>query len=164
MLPVYPNEVTSNLSLKRNSLGNRSPEQYVKVLLQLPVVDPRYQRDKFGTKCNFFVRDFLLLMGIELPHALATQHIKSWSLPGSPLQPMVIQDAVSNANWGSPTVFGLLEETGHSHVGVVLPQTPVNSPSELLIANVGASNFYGKTLPYAVPKAKLSLVRYFGAV
>lgn len=166
MLPPYPKLVTTLQSIKTNHPDNRSASSYVAAILQLPVSDPRYQRDPeppHATKCNFFTVDVLHVMGYPVGWMRAKGLIKLWRLNGGPLQKMVIQDAVSNANLGCPTVFGL-EEPGETwHVGVVLPQVATVNPADLLVANVGATNFYGRQLKYAVRKEDLSRVEFFGA-
>lgn len=163
MLPPYPELVTKLTTVKVNHPDNRSASAYVAAVLQLPVSDNRYQRDEFGTKCNFFGVDVLHVMGYPVAHMRAKGLIRLWRLAGGPIIRMVIQDALSNANLGCPTLFGL-EEPGETwHVGVVLPQPPTLKVEDLMVANVGARNFYGRQLKYAVQADDLKRVEFFGA-
>lgn len=164
MLPPYPEAVTKLTTIKVNNPKERSKEKYVQTLLQLPVSDRRYARDGYGTKCNYYVHDVLHVMGYPVAFMLARDYIRMWRLTGSFLQPMVLQDAIMNANLGCPTIFTLLEpEHEHSHVGIVLPQPSTGDIAQLQVTNVGVSNFYGRSLVWAVSRTDLPRVEFFGA-
>lgn len=163
VLPPYPRLVTELTTIKVNQQTKRSKGAYVTHVLQLDVHDGRYAKDEYGTKCNFYVHDVLHVMGYPVEYRLARQYLDDWRA-SSYMQPMVIEDAIHNANIGCPTVFGIREPDGlHSHVGVVLPQDPYSTLADLLVANVGASNFYGRPLRWAVAKARLLDVQLWGA-
>ena len=168
-LPVYPDRVTKNKNILVNHPDNRSPENYVKHLLQLPVTDPRYaKRDVTGdgvdeTFCNQYVIDALDVMGYSYPWMRAKQLITLWREGQGPMVKMVIQDAVTNANMGCPTIFALDNSGPTWHVGIVLPQPPVVKLQDLIVANVGASNFYGRQLVYGVKRTDVPRVELYGA-
>lgn len=162
MLPPYPRLVTELTTVKVNHPDNRSKEAYVRALLQLPVVDPRYAKDKYGTKCNFLGHDVMHVMGYPVDWMVANQYLKWMRLGGSPFSRMVIQDAIHNANLGCPT-FGMLYEEPHGHMTVVLPQSETTDPAEVLIAQAGAVNFYGRQMRYGVPRAQCAAVEWYGA-
>lgn len=165
MLPPYPKLVTTNTNVKVNQPQERSPEAYVSHILQLDVRDRRYARDEYGTKCNFYTMDVLHVMGYPVPlNQRAKALIMSWRAGQGPVMPMVIQDAVKNAQLGCPTVFGLEDPDSETwHVGVILPQGMPVTIGDLLVSNVGAINFYGRQLRYAVPRNRLGQVECFGA-
>lgn len=163
-LPPYPELVTKLSSVVVNHPDKRSASAYVQALLQLNVKERRYATDEYGTKCNFYVHDVLHVMGYPVPFMLARDYIKFWRKAEGPVKPMVFQDALINASCGCPTVFGLLEpDNQHSHVGVVLPQRTAVKLGDLIVANVGASNFYGRSLRWAVALKDLPRVEFFGA-
>lgn len=169
-LPPFPQPVrTMSNKLLVNHPANRSAENYVKHVLQLPVTDPRYTpRDVTGdgkdeTFCNVYVLDMLAVMGYSYPLMKAKSLITLWRDSKGPMQAMVIQDAITNANMGCPTVFGLDSDSPTWHVGVVLPQPPTINVGDVVVANVGRTNFYGRQLRYAVKKEDLIRVEFFGA-
>lgn len=175
ILPKYPVEVIRNTSLKRNlPTEPRSPETYRQILAQLPLTDPRYAIDKYGTKCNFYLRDCILLMGYILPHEVANRLVALADAGDlAPFQPMVFQDAVQNAHLGCPTWAGL-EAPGHGHVAMVLPQPqghqlyttgPERSPlpGNLLIAQAGRRNLWAARMALAWSTTDLSRVKFYGA-
>lgn len=157
--------VTKLTTIQVNHPDHRSVSSYVRTLLQLPVSDPRYAVDVHGTKCNFYVHDVLHVMGYPVAFMLAHDYIKLWRLAGGPLQPMGHHDAIANANLGCPTVFALLEpDDKHSHVGIVLPQTPPAVLADTLVSNVGSSVFYGRSMRWAIGAKDLARVEFFGAL
>lgn len=163
MLPEWPKEVTTLTNIKVNKLSERSQESYVKHLLQLPVVDPRYQRDQYGTKCNFYVRDCLRVLGYELPPMLANDMVKEFSQSRHGFQPSSLLEAINNANQGRPTVAGR-RDMPHGHVVMVLPHPEFNGHREdVLVAQAGAINFYGRQLTYSWPRHMLKYVEFFTA-
>lgn len=163
-LPEYPVEVTRNSSLKVNTSLTRSPEAYVKTLLQLPLTDQRYQIDQYGTKCNFYVRDCLVLMGYQLlPHELANDMVRlATAGEYSVFVPMSLEVAVNHANQGCPTWAGL-EAKGHGHVVMVLPQPATTNPADVAIAQAGRKNFWGWKMKHAWTQGDLLRVKFFGA-
>lgn len=162
-LRPYPELVTREPRIKVYGPDARSPSNYVKALHQLPVTDMRYLPDQYGTKCNFLVHDVQHVMGYPVQYRLARQYIDDWNMSGSPIIKMVIQDAITNANLGCPTFFGLREpDDKHSHVGVVLPQNPTIDAAEVLVMQAGRVNFYGRQLKYAVSSARCADVQWFG--
>lgn len=165
MLPPYPRLVTELTTIKTNQPDNRSASAYVKAVLQLPVSDARYARDEYGTKCNFYVHDVLHVMGYPVPFMRAREYIDNWRSASKYMQRMVIQDAILNAACGCPTIAALrvTPDDKSSHVMVVLPQPATTSPGDLLIANVGASNFYGRTMRWAIAAKDLAQVEFYGA-
>lgn len=164
MLPPYPQLVTSIPTIKTNHPDNRSASAYIQAVLQLPVKDPRYARDQWGTKCNYFVHDFLHVMGYPVTFMLAKEYIDRWRVGEMSMVRMVLEDVITNANLGCPTVGGLREPDGqHSHVFVVLPQPATVKLHDLLIANVGVTNFYGRSLAWAIQGKDLDRVELFGA-
>lgn len=141
----------------------RKPESYVKTLLQLDVMDPRYRRTKEGTKCNFLVHDAARLCDAAIPRIgdwpmLANDMVDYWK-GNKDWQEAVWQDAVSSALLGYFTAAGL-QEPGHGHVSVILPSPTAVGPSSILSMQAGASNFYGKTLPYGYGN-KLKDVKFY---
>lgn len=164
VLPPYPELVTKMTNIKVNHQTNRSASAYIQAVLQLPVRDPRYAKDQWGTKCNYFVHDFMHVMDYPVTFMLAKEYIDRWRLGEMSMLRMVLEDAITNANMGCPTVGGLREPDGHhSHVFVVLPQPATIKIHDLIIANVGVSNFYGRTLAWAIRKEDLDRVELFGA-
>ena len=165
MLPPYPRRVTELPSIKVNRADQRSASAYVQAVLQLPISDRRYLRDQYGTKCNFFTIDVTHVMGYDEKFRRAKDIIKEWRANFGPTSiiKMVLQDAITNANMGCPTFAGVdVPGSDTDHVMVVLPQPPTTRAGEVVIANVGATNFYGRQLKYAVPKALLAQVEFFG--
>lgn len=164
-LPPRTLEVTTN-PLVVNLATKRSAEAYVKTLLQLPLRDPRYRKDQYGTWCNLYVHDGLRLLDILSERALAYDLIERWRRPHNQdsMVKMVLQDAIKNASLGCPTVGALQEpKDEHSHVFFVLPQPATTRPWEVLIAQAGLTNFWGRQLVYAVPTNKVARVEWFGA-
>lgn len=150
--------------LKTNTPVSRAASEYVRMVLQLPLVDPRYARDAEGvkgTRCNILAEDVLELMGVNAPRKLANDHIMDWRKGVSGAQKMGIIDAVSNANQGCPTIAGLVEQ-GHGHLMVVLPQPETTDMASLIIAQAGAVNFYGRQMAYGVKRADCPQVELFG--
>jgi hypothetical protein len=159
---VYPREVTEQTELAINDKLRRSTDAYVKTILQLPIDDPRYIRDQYGTKCNFFVRDVLRLMGVILPPLTADSMIRDFQAGKYGFQKMLIQDALTNAWLGSPTVAGL-PELPHGHVVMVLPTPATIDRKQVMVAQAGATNFFGKPMTYSWPVHQLQFVEFFGA-
>lgn len=169
-LPKYPAEVIQNTDIQTSPPLERSPENLVKLILQLVLTDPRYQIDRFGTKCNFFVHDFVWVMGYKWPHLVANSiaaNLDKLPVVHHPefgaWQRMVWQDAVKNANLGCPTIGYLESPQGHGHVVVVLPQVPPTNAGDVLIAQAGKSNFYGRQLRWAWKELDIPRVKFAGA-
>jgi hypothetical protein len=159
-LPPYPQSILAGTGLTISR--ERSPEAYVKAILSLPVDDPRYIRDIHGTKCNFFVRDVLELLGIHTPPLLANDLLADMREGKYGFQKMLIQDALINAAAGCPTVAGL-EDHPHGHVVMVLPTATTILRHDVMVAQAGAVNFYGKPMAYSWARPQLAEVAFFGA-
>lgn len=169
ILPKYPVEVIRNGSLRRNlPTETRSRQTYREIISQLPLTDDRYKPDQYGTKCNFYVRDCILLMGYILPHIVANEMVRLADAGDlAPFQPMVIQDAIKNANLGCPTFAGL-EAEGHGHVVMVPPQLGAvdqlaQHPGYLLISQAGRRNLWMCRMALAWLASDLPRVKFYGA-
>jgi hypothetical protein len=161
MLPPLNQSILSHPGILTNTAVNRAASEYVKMILQLVLTDPRYQKDKNGTKCNILAEDLLNVMGVETERRLANDHVMLWRKGMLGAQKMVIEDAVNNANLGCPTIAALVEQP-HGHLMVVLPQPAVGATADLLIAQAGASNFYGRQMAYGVQRKDCPQVELFG--
>lgn len=142
----------------------RTPEEYVRSLLQLDVKDPRYAKSKMGTRCNWLVHDGALCLGVPMPRVhgwpmLANDMQGYWADPANGWQAMVWQDAVMSANLGYPTVTSRKEE-GHGHTSWVLPCNP-QEIRDVMTMQAGGSNFYGRQIVYGYG-TDLSKVLFFG--
>lgn len=163
VLPPYPRLVTELPVIKVNHPDHRSAEAYVKALLQLPLSDPRYAKDEWGTKCNYYGHDCLHVMGYAVPFMRAHEYIKWLRAGPKPFQRMVLHDIVENANMGCPSLAMYPTPTPPAHMMVVLPQEMPTDAGELLIAQAGKVNFYGRQMKYAVGSASVGKVEYYGA-
>lgn len=163
-LPPPELEVNSDSLIRVYGLP-RSPERYVKSVLQLPIHDVRYVKNHLGTFCNRYVHDCCLVLGVPLPREngwamLANVMIDYMAQSNQGWQKMVWQDAVSNALYGRPTVVGLSVPFGHGHVAIVLPAQAYNE-KDILVAQAGATNFYGRSIGRGFG-SRLENVVYFG--
>ncbi len=164
MLPTLPSfelEVVPPLTVYK---GPRTPERYVKGLLQLDVHDPRYVKSKLGTRCNWYVHDALTVLGVPLPRVdgwpmLANKMVDYWRKEQDGWQRMCWQDAVSSALLGYPTVACMQEEK-HGHVAMVLPAN-AEKQKDIFTSQAGGDNFYGKAIVYGFGM-ELKWVEYFG--
>lgn len=137
----------------------------VACLLQLKVAtDPRYAKDGYGTKCNFYVMDFMHVMGYPIRSMRAHEYIDSWRKGEQPMiAQLTLKNAVEWANAGHPTI-ACLQSTPPAHVMVVLPQDAILDPAELLISQAGVVNFYGRQMKYGVGSKRAPDVEYYGAL
>lgn len=161
MLPPLNQSILSHPGILTNTAVNRAASEYVRMILQLVLTDPRYQKDKNGTKCNILGEDLLNVMGVETERRVANDHVMLWRKGIMNATKMVIQDAVNNANLGCPTLAALVEQP-HGHLMIVLPQVPTTAPQDLLIAQAGTANFYGRQMAYGVQRKDCPQVEYFG--
>ncbi len=159
-LPDWPLEVIPQCRVSMV----RTPEQYIRTLLQLDVLDHRYLKGPLGTRCNWYVHDGLLLMGRGIERKdgwpLKANDMQQYFIENSATwQRMQWQDAVMSAGLGYPTV-ATLKEPGHGHVAFVLPSSPTNEMN-IMTAQAGADNFYGREIIHGFG-SKLAQVIYFG--
>lgn len=143
---------------------DRTPESYVMALLQLNVKDPRYLKDRYGTKCNFLVHDAMQVLGVPMPRIggwpmLANQMAEWWADRANGWQEMQWQDIVQSANYGLPSVASLVEP-GHGHVAVILPAS-VNDERSIMVMQAGAVNFYGRQITYGFG-LDVRPIKYYG--
>lgn len=125
----------------------RSPEALERVVAELnPVKNPKYKvRDITGdgkdeTFCNWFVRDALSMLGVEIPQMLAND-LHAWFSSDSARADGWLKfnqpAAALRAAMGYPTVASSLGRS-HGHVALLVPPRTAQGT---FIAQAGLNNF-----------------------
>lgn len=146
-----PSEDLNVLAVPPRVHLSRSPEALRDVVAQLnPEKSRRYQRrdvDGNGTAetfCNFFLRDALAGLGIQLPKMRANEMFDYFSR-STDWRAVQSYDAAVAASAGFPTVAAWKNPSGGpGHVGLVMPT--IRGQNGIRLAQAGRTNFSNGTV------------------